>query len=227
MLKFGQKLTHLFLECTIERYLYIVKPLRYPQIVTHRRVFLAVLAIWITASYIFIVQYVYRRSSFGIEFRSFCDVPANITYFTNAFVGFLLLTSIFLLNFHILCVARKQRRRIFAETTITSVDNSSDKSANKMSFVLRFFVAFKTAKTFAIVVAVLTFCILVPTVIGEMLYKFCTVPCMHLWFVIFQYEIHGINSVVNAFIYGMRHVKCKKAYRHILFKLFSCHKASN
>ena len=37
------------LAITVDRYLYIVKPLRYPQIVTHRRVFLAVLGIWITA----------------------------------------------------------------------------------------------------------------------------------------------------------------------------------
>ena len=217
--------TAALLAITVDRYLYIVKPLRYLQIVTHRRVLLAVSAIWITACCLLIVQYIHRRS-YGIGLRSFCDIAANITHFTNTFVGFLPLAFIFLLNVHILCVARKQRKRILAETTITSVHNSLEESANRMSFVIGFFVAFKTAKTFTIVVAVLTFCILIPTVVGEILYKFCTVPCMQLWFVVFQYEIYGLNSVVNAFIYGMRHVKYRKAYLHILFKLFSCHKAT-
>ena len=120
------------LAITVERYVCIVEPLRYPQIVTHRRVLLAVSAIWITASCLLIVQYIHRRS-YGIGLRSFCDIAANITHFTNTFVGFLPLTFIFLLNFHILCVARKQRKRILAEATITiSVDNSLKESLNSV-----------------------------------------------------------------------------------------------
>ena len=93
-----------------------------------------------------------------------------------------------------------------------------------MSFALRFFVALKLAKTFAIVVAVLTICILIPTVVGRTLYEFCTLPCRQIWFVVFHFELYGINSVVNAFIYGIRHVKYRKAYLRILFKLFPCQK---
>ena len=43
------------LAITVDRYLYIVRLLRYPQFVTHRRVFLAVSGIWITACCIFVV----------------------------------------------------------------------------------------------------------------------------------------------------------------------------
>jgi hypothetical protein len=38
------------LAITVDRYLYIVKPLKYPLIVTKRRVFLAISGIWLTAS---------------------------------------------------------------------------------------------------------------------------------------------------------------------------------
>ena len=38
----------------------------------------------------------------------------------------------------LLSVARKQRKRILAETTIASADNSTELLANRMSFVLRF-----------------------------------------------------------------------------------------
>ena len=208
------------LAIAVDRYVYIVKPLKYLQIVTNRRVFLAVLAIWITASCVFIVQYIYG-SSFGNGFRSLCDTPGNIFHFSNAFVGYLPLTFIFLPNFNILHVARKQRKRIFAEKTITI-----EESSNRMSFVLRFLVALKAAKTFVTVVAVLTFCILTPTVVRPIIEKFYAAPCRQIWLVVLNYEIYGIHSVVNAFIYGMRHVKYRKAYLHILFKLFSCRKAT-
>ena len=210
---------------TADRYLYIVKTLRYPQIVTHRRVFLAVLGIWITACCLFIVLYIHFRS-YGIEFRSLCYLPDSTSYFIDAFAGYLPLTLIFLLNFHLFSVARKQRKRIFPETTITSADNSTEQSTNRMSFVLRFFVGLKEAKTFAIIVAVLAISILTPTVVGWILLAFCTDSCRQIWFVVFHYEFYGINSVVNAFIYGMRHVKYRKAYLDILFKLFACHKAT-
>ena len=214
------------LAITVDRYLYILKPLRYPQIVTHRRVFLAVSGIWITACCIFIAQYIHRRS-YGIWLRSVCYLPNSIVYLIDAFTEYVPLILIFFLNFHLLSVARRQRKRILAETTIASADNFTEESTNRMSFVLGFFVALKTAKTFAVVVAVLTICILTPTVVGRILLAFCTDSCRQIWFVVFHYEFYGINSVVNAFIYGMRHVKYRKAYVDILFKLFSCHKATN
>ena len=214
------------LAITVDRYLYIVKPLRYPHIVTHQRTFLAVLGVWITVCCLFIVQYIHRRS-FSIGLRSVCYIPDNVGHFTNAFVAYFPLPFIFILNFHILSVARKQRKRILAEATIASAVNSPEDSVNRMSFVLGFFVALKAAKTFAIVVAVLMFCILIPTVVGTILYIFCTGRCKQIWFVVVHYELFGINSVVNAFIYGMRHMKCRKAYLHILFKLFTCHKTIN
>ena len=214
------------LAITVDHYAYIVKPLRYPQIVTHRRVFIAVAGIWITVCCLFTVLYMHWRS-FGIEFRSLCDLPDSIVQFMNVIVVYFPLTLIFLLNFHILLVARKQRKRIFAETTIASIENSTEESGYRLTFVIRFFVALKAAKTFAIVVAVLTFCLLIPTLVRRILETFCSDTCRQIWYVVFNYELNGINSIVNAFIYGMRHVKCRKAYVQILFKLFSCRKSTS
>ena len=92
------------LAITVDRYLYIVKPLRYTQIVTRRRVFLAVSRIWITTCCLFIVRYIHFRS---YEFRSVCFMPNSIGYFTEAFAGYLPLTMILFLNFHLLSVAQK------------------------------------------------------------------------------------------------------------------------
>ena len=205
------------LAITVDRYVFIVKLLRYLQIVTYRRVSLAISAIWITACCLFIVHYVHDKS-YGMEIRSVCYISDGIYYFTTVFAGYFPLILIYLFNFHILSVARKQRKRILALTTITSGD--------RMSFVTGFFVALRQAKTFAIVIAVLTFCILTPTVVEEIVSIFFTDSTYQIWVVFFHYELYGINSVVNAFIYGMRHVRYRKAFQHILFKLFSCHKAT-
>ena len=209
----------------MDRYLYIVQPLRYPQIVTHGRVFLAVSGIWITACCLFIIGYIHVRS-YSVEFRSICYVPKSIGYFTEAFAAYLPLILIFSLNFHLLFVSRRQRRRIFPGTTIASANNFTEQSTNKMRFVLRFLVGLKEAKTFAIIVAVLTICILTPTVVGRILVELCSVPCWQFWYVVLNYELYGINSVVNAFIYGMRNVKYRKAYVDIFFKLFTCKQAA-
>ena len=213
------------LAITVDRYLYVVKPLRYPLIVTQRRVFGAVLGIWFTACCLFVFLCIHFRS-YGIGLRSFCHISESIGFFVEAFATNLPLILIFLLNFHIVSVARKQRKRILSETTIASGDNSTEETPNRMSIVLRFFVALKAAKTFAIVVAVLLICILTPTVVGAILREFCTDRCRLIWYAVLNYEFYGINSVVNAFIYGMRHVKYRKAYLHILVKLFPYHKAT-
>ena len=124
-----------------------------------------------TACCLFIVWYIHIR--FGFEFPSLCFIPKSISYFTEAFAVYLPLILIFFLNFDLLSVARRQRKHILAETTIASNDNSAEESTNRMSFALRFFVALKSAKTLAIVVAVLTICVLIPTVVGQILDHFC------------------------------------------------------
>ena len=131
------------------------------------------------------------------------------------------LTLIFFLNYKILTVVRKQRKRI-------SPDNFNEQSDNiESSLVVRFMVALKQAKTFAIVVTVLAFCFLIPTVVGQILFNFCSESCWLVWFVLFNYELYEINSIVNAFIYGMGHLKYRKAYGKIIFKLLSCKKPTN
>ena len=215
------------LAITIDRYLYIVKPLRYPQIVTRQRLFLAVSGIWFTACCIFIVHFIHDMSHNKIKLRSLCDIPVGIRFFTYVFVAYLPLTLIFFFNFHILSVGQKQRKRILAETTIVSGNSSTEGSADRMNYVVGFFAALKTAKTFAIVVAALTICVLIPIVVAPIVFRFSTLSRRRLWYAVFHFELFGINSVVNAYIYEMRHVKYRKAYLHILYKLFSFHKACN
>ena len=212
------------LAITVDRYLYIVKPLKYPLIVTKRRVFLAISGIWLTVCCLCTVLLVHF-GRFDSEQRSVCHAGENSLLLMSIFLGCVPLILIFILNLRILNVARKQRKRIFAETTGT-VDISSEQSSRRLIGIVRLLVGFKAAKTFAIVVAVLTFCVLTPTVVGVVIDRYCKL-CYQLWYIVFQFEFYGMNSVVNAFIYGMRHIKYKKAYGNILLKILRCKKLTN
>ncbi|CAB3981596.1 Alpha-1A adrenergic receptor [Paramuricea clavata] len=213
------------LAITVDRYLYIVKPLKYPMIVTKGRVFLAISGIWLTACCLFVFLLVHWRR-FDFKLRSFCDTNKYMQRSIEIFV-YLPLTLILILNIRILIVAEKQRKRIFAETAVP-ITASDGQPKNKMSATIhKFFHAVKALKTFSIVVAVLAFCVLTPTVVGLVLRYSCSLSCEQMWYVVFNYELYGINSIVNAFIYGMRHIKYRRAYRHILFKIRRCNQPSD
>ena len=204
------------LAITVDRFIYIVKPLKYPLIVTKRRVFVAMSGIWLTACCVFTVFLVYFRKS-NEKLRSYCYINDTLDFFGQTIIVYSPLTLIIILNVWILIIAGKQRKRILAETV------------TNMSNVNRFFHAFKTAKTFCIVVAVLTFCVLTPTVVGSLLKNMSSssYACRQLWYVVFHYEFYGVNSIVNAFIYGMRHNKYRKAYGHIVLRILRCNKLAD
>ena len=204
---------------TIDRYFYIVRPLKYPLIITKRRVFAAILGIWLSNCCIFIVLKIYSRK-FDSKLRGLCVVvSAHFFMVMDVFLGCLPLVIMFVLNYQIFSVARKQRKRILTEEAVTD-GISNEQSSKKLIGVLRFLVGLKGAKTFLIVVMVLTFCILTPTIVGLTLTIFCSESCCQIWYVILHYELYGINWIVNAFIYGMKHIKYRKAYKNILFEMF-------
>ena len=214
------------LAITVDRCLYIVKPLKYPLIVTKRRVFLAISGIWLTACCFLIVLLVSYRYDFRL--RSLCENKNNDIYhhFVHSFVTYLPLTVIMIINIWILIVAEKQRKRILAEIALP-VTTSNGQRTNKMFAIHGFFHAHKAVKTFSIVVTVLVFCVLTPNVVGIVLHYFCSDSCRQMWFVVFYYEFYGINSIVNAFIYGMRHTKYRRGYQHIILKILRCNELTN
>ena len=208
------------LAITVDRHLYIVKPLKYRQIVRKRRVFAAISCIWLITCCIFIVLLLYFYQRRGVNvLRTYCYLNDGIYYFIQTFTVYFPLTLILFLNVCILIVAEKQRKRILAETSVVFAAN--DISTNKTRALSQLYHSFKAVRTFLIVVAVLIFCVLTPTIVGLVLYEIssCSESCKQLWFVVFNFEFYGINSIVNAFIYGMRHIKYRKAYGQILCKI--------
>ena len=216
------------LTITVDRYIYIVKPLKYPLIVTRRRVFVVIFAIWLTASCILTFLYVHIANS-DAGLRSVCFISPSISYPVHTLVTYVPVSVIIILNFGILRVSRKQRKKILAETLPLQDNNTNENLLDmntRMKVVFRFLSGLKAAKTFSIVVAVLIFGIFFPTLVGSILYNFCSEACREYLYIIVLYQFYGINSVVNAFIYGMRHVKYRKACGKLFLKVTSNFKMS-
>ncbi|XP_028415629.1 alpha-1A adrenergic receptor-like [Dendronephthya gigantea] len=203
------------LAITLDRYVYIVKPLKYHMIVTRGRVFKVISTIWFLVCLIFVAQtFLWKISP---AFRSACTLPTDIIgIMVELSFSYIPLIFIFILHFRMLKVAREQQKRILAESKRGKVN------AERRDGSHRIFHAFKMARTFLIVVAVLSFCVFTPTIIAFTLRLVCDKSSVRLWFVVFHYEFYGLNSIVNAFIYGMRHSKYRKVYGRILLKIFLC-----
>ena len=206
---------------TFDRYLYIGKPLRYPLIVTKRRVFRAIAGIWLISFCLFAVYGIHYTMS-SKRMRSLCYVPLYLAEAMQICFHYIPITFIFILNFRIFFMARKQRKRISAETSTPDTNQSHSRSVA----IRRLFQALKVVKTFFMVSIVLAFCCFVPSVLGavQTRYDICSASCKAIWYLVLQYELYGINSIVNAFIYGLRHLKQRKAYGQILSKILRCKK---
>ena len=214
------------LAITVDRYIYIVKPLKYPLIVTRKRVFTSIFAIWLSASCVFTLTFTFTKA-IETGWRGLCILSVLEGYYLKIFTIFVPTFLIIILNLLIFLVSRKQRRKILATMLAPNSNITADHGRYRMRIVHRFFLGLKQAKTFSIVVVMLIFCIIVPTVLSLILYLLSRNSVQSNWFLIFYYEFYGINSVVNAFIYGMRHVKYRKAFAKLFFKLFSCAELSS
>ena len=216
----------LLLAITVDRYIYILKLLKYPLIVTRRRVVVVFSAVCLTACCIFAFVYVHV-DIYHTGLRSICFLSDSMSFPLDMLATYIPISVIVVLNWRILQVTRKQRKKILAQTLTAPDNNISEDQLNKktrMKLAARFFTGLKAAKTFSIVIAVLIFCIFVPKLVVYVLYYFCSETCERTFHVIFYHDFYGINSVMNAFIYGMRHVKYRKAFRNLLLKVTSLFK---
>ena len=116
------------LAITVDRYLYIVKPLKHFLIVTRRRVFSATSRIWLTVCFFCVILYVHRWSS-DSRMQGLCDITEGPYYCTQV-VFYVLLTLNFLLNFRNLRVSRKQHKRISKEFMDAVISNQNEHSGS-------------------------------------------------------------------------------------------------
>ena len=230
---------------TIDKYLYIAKPLKYPLIVRTRRTRILLSCIWLAALAQLIYIYMHTRQKCIPEKcclpttrlhttgsnttkpeyeREICVLPRPVVWL-QVILQLTAICVMAILNYKMFRIVKDQRQRMASEFVLQpqqskQVQSKQVQSEQNMTWLRHLAKELKAMKTFAIIVGVLTFCF-VPYIVTNMLrildYRVSDYPAwfQKLGWIVLQ--LVGINSIANAFIYALRHKKYIRAYR----KLFS------
>ncbi|XP_028396585.1 beta-1 adrenergic receptor-like [Dendronephthya gigantea] len=192
---------------TYDRYLSIKRPLKYPMLMTKRKVYGIIAIIW-GASSIYLPVAVFFVESSKRQLNNGCTiVQEGLSALIILFV-YIPITFIFLFNYKTWRIAHGQRRSIARNTVM-------DSNAESINFSKRIAKELKAVKTFGMILGVLTFCFTpyALTVLFHLLHFNAGFP--PLAYALFA-DLVGLNSVLNPLIYGLR----QKKYRKELYKFF-------
>ena len=201
------------LAITVDRFLFITRPLKYPLIMTWPKTYLILVLIWLSAIINVIITAFYTQDIEDMDIL-YCatDLSSTPMLMFSVLNFYLPITALVFFNYKIFIVAKRQRRRI----TVTSmhVSSSTDAPSNSTGQL-------KVIKTFAIVLGIfLLSCI--PFALIRMADNFiCGYYCVPFSLYTLSGVLLGTNSVFNPFIYGIRHKEYRNAYRQFFFKLCS------
>ena len=192
---------------TIDRYLFIAKPLEYSLIVTKRRTTLVIRSVWVAALVQAPILYLFPSRKL-LTFESLCII--------QAILNSACIVVIVVLNYKIFKIVKEQRKMIELQPQPIQSEDSLEqqrklennvKSKPNTTWLTHLAKEFKVIKTFAIIVGVLTCCFLPYNVIYvSWSFARCSFPGGKKVLGITRHLV-CINSIVNPFIYAMRHKK--------------------
>ncbi len=195
------------LAITLDRYLFISYPLKYPLMVTWRRTYGVLLCIWVSALLYSPVFVVFTEPT---KVRAICSTPYIIVVIGAVIYVFIPIGVILYFNYKIFKIARSHVRRIQSSNGTSSTSSC----AFEMSLSFRIKREIRTMKTFVIVVGVLLFC-LFPYTITLLVNSFVGYQLVPLSVMILLGDLAGANSILNPIIYSMRHKEYRNGYRRL------------
>ena len=200
------------LAITIDRCLFITKPLKYPRIMTWRRTYMLLALIWLLA--IVNANFVYLNIGETPEGAVRCTKKDKTTgTIITIFNFYIPVAGVLFLNYTIYKVATIQRRKIKECCSAQETIRASMNTARRR----RHFQQMKMMKTFAIVLGVLLFCVLPQMIASIIRQYFCQSSCIPISVAFSVTMIMGTNSVMNPLIYSVR----SKEYRTVYLKFIT------
>ena len=197
------------LAVTYDRYVFIVHPLHYSSIMTSKKTSMILACVWILSLPTIPVSLLtqgLKRETGGI-----CEkAPWGEVWLILAFADLPLILIVFL-NMKIFKAAREQMKRIDRDCFSRANTSGTRGNVKKM----------KALKTFACIVGVLL-CCYVPFSVMVFVEHFVCNACVPAIVHCVLLELLGINSIVNPYIYALRHRQHRKGYARILAVFFTC-----
>ncbi|XP_046849172.1 adenosine receptor A3-like [Xenia sp. Carnegie-2017] len=193
---------------TIDRYICIALPLKYPHIVTQRKVSIALASAWITGFLSFIMIFFNTKSS-NIPFICY---PSKIVVSICTILFFLLPLGVMIVfNVKIVQISQNQGRKIAAQAS--SIETSESTATDDLNSRKNFTRQLKLFKTIRIVFGYFLLCITPLPVIVFIKFVICNGGCISLYVLRVAILVAATNSVTNAFIYGIRDKDYRRSFK--------------
>jgi hypothetical protein len=197
---------------TIDRCLFITKPLKYPRIMTWKRTYILLAGIWLLTIVNANLVFFNIGDVTGQAIR--CTIKDRAIGKLAAFFSFYLpVAGVLFLNYKIYKAAKIQRRKI---RECCSALETKASNAGRRGHLQQI----KLIKTFTIVLGVLLFCVLPRLITSTIALNFCQGFCIPISVSISVTMIMGTNSVMNPLIYSLRNKEYRTVYLKFITGLF-------
>ena len=201
------------LAMTMDKCLFITKPLKYPRIMTWKRTYIILAVLWILLLVDANIIFFNIEEVEGTMF--YCTIKNKLIRRVLPILNFFLpLVVILFLNFKIYNVAKIQRRKI--ENCATRI---SDCTVHKYTSERQKMKQLKMIKTFAIILGVMLLCLCPRMVISvQRIYGYTMFNIPLSVSMLFR-MLWGANAAMNPLIYSARNKEYRIAYRKLILVL--------
>lgn len=194
---------------TVDRFLFIKRPLKYPRIMTWPRTYAILAVIWLAALADVLAIFFHTKPN---ETHLVCDLEVITALVILVLQICIPMGVIAIFNYKIFRVARKQRRRI--NVVSVSCESSEANSNASRTCVLR---ELKLVKTFLIVIGLLLVFV-TPSIVVVAIRSLICPECVSTSLYVFMQFLLSMNSYLNPFVYGIRHKEYRNAFLQVLSK---------
>ncbi|XP_046847532.1 alpha-1A adrenergic receptor-like [Xenia sp. Carnegie-2017] len=198
---------------TIDRYICIALPLKYPHIVTQRKVSVALVSVWITGFLSFIMMFFTARAT---DVPLICEMNKIMASVVGFFFFYVPLGVTIVFNVKTVKIARNQGRKIAAQAS--SLQTSDSTSTDDLNSRKNFTRQLKLFKTIRVVFGCFLFCVSPFPVIGFVEFIICNRGCIPPEVIVVLLLLAGLNSIINPFIYGIRDKEYRRSFKQMLVR---------
>ena len=192
------------LAITVDRYFFIATPLKYPLLVTKKKVLIVIGAIW--AAVVLLLPCFLAFFATRSEKQLTCPVDYSVTVSASVIFVHIPTALVVYLNYSMFKIAQRHRRRIaqqsgIAKSMINQPGDTRESRVARAGFVK----AFKSIKTFATVTGVFVLCYLphsITVTVGTGLCEELT--CIPFELLVLLSDLVSLSSILNPLIYKKR-----------------------
>ena len=203
------------LAITIDRFIFISRPLKYPVIMTWRKTYFILISVWISG---FIDAGVLFFQTQDATELLYCRSNTTTIMTIDLVILYIPVTMMIYLNYKIFRVARRQGCKVENQRArVNSIASDTLPPANFTSTRMR---QLKVIKTFLVLLGIFLFCYIPYAVIRTMNIIYCNGGhCIQSYVYVCSVLLVGVNSVSNPFIYGIRLKEYRIALRNTISKI--------